>query len=293
MFLSSNSVLWSTLSLLPRQTHRFGNCRRGIPVCCDSNEIVYGNPLMVFVDSWPRESSVLSASVYLWRMRWRWASSFTSNFADTDGASSTGGQLSWDVTHPKRIVCPSTRGGGRSSKSCKVWWTWHRSAEPALICVEIAQGFETGVLSLLRCECNRGWTWQVCSVVLFGWNILRRRGKHPLCIGTQHDTLVCSNTASHEWRRQFKDTCQIHNGQEAVNWGHAATQPYYIIWLLDTKNIYGLSLPSNRETISSYSVEDLKAMVIAHGGSVIGCTGKAHQIEELQKIVRAYLSMEA
>ena len=56
--------------------------------------------------------------------------------------------------------------------------------------------------------------------------------------------------------------------------------------------IKGVSLPSGRETIASCRVEELKGMVIARGGSVTGRNGKALRREELQQIMRAYMSME-
>ncbi|KAL7554211.1 hypothetical protein ACHAWF_017633 [Thalassiosira exigua] len=58
------------------------------------------------------------------------------------------------------------------------------------------------------------------------------------------------------------------------------------------EKINGLSLPANRETIASCRGEELKAMVIARGGSVTGRDGKALRVPELRRIVRAYLSLE-
>jgi len=74
-----------------------------------------------------------------------------------------------------------------------------------------------------------------------------------------------------------------------------ATQPHNLLHNSAARrdNINGLSLPSGRETVSSCRVEELKAMVIARGGGVTGRDGKALRREELQKVVRAYLSMEA
>ena len=59
------------------------------------------------------------------------------------------------------------------------------------------------------------------------------------------------------------------------------------------ESINGLSLPQGRDTVASCKVEELKAIVIARGGGVTGRDGKALNKVQLQKIVRAYLSMEA
>jgi len=58
------------------------------------------------------------------------------------------------------------------------------------------------------------------------------------------------------------------------------------------ESIKGVSLPSGRTTINSCTVDELKAMVIARGGSVTGRDGKAHKQSALRKIVRAWLNLE-
>ena len=57
-------------------------------------------------------------------------------------------------------------------------------------------------------------------------------------------------------------------------------------------SINGLALPKEKKTVRSCIVEELKAMVIARGGVVTARDGRALRKEELQKIVRAYLSMK-
>ena len=73
-----------------------------------------------------------------------------------------------------------------------------------------------------------------------------------------------------------------------------ATSPHNLLQSSTARHsgIMGVSLPSERETITSCRVEELKAIVIARGGNVTGRNGKALYREELQWIVWAYLSME-
>ena len=52
------------------------------------------------------------------------------------------------------------------------------------------------------------------------------------------------------------------------------------------------SFPTDRTTVAYYKVEELKVMVIVQGGNVIGRNGKSLKKTELQKVVRAYLSLE-
>ena len=56
--------------------------------------------------------------------------------------------------------------------------------------------------------------------------------------------------------------------------------------------ISGLSLPEGRGSITDCKVDELKAMVIARGGTVTGRDGKAIKKADLQRIVRAYLFVE-
>ena len=53
-----------------------------------------------------------------------------------------------------------------------------------------------------------------------------------------------------------------------------------------------VALPTSRDTVAEYRVEELKAMITARGGGVTGRNGKAYSKEAMQRIVRAYLSME-
>ena len=53
-----------------------------------------------------------------------------------------------------------------------------------------------------------------------------------------------------------------------------------------------LALPASRASVAECRLEELKAMVIARGGGLTARDGKAHNKEALQRIVRAYLSME-
>ena len=58
------------------------------------------------------------------------------------------------------------------------------------------------------------------------------------------------------------------------------------------ENISGCSLPRDRTTVADCEVEELKAIVVARGGNLTGRDGKSPKKMELQKVVRAYLSLE-
>ena len=56
--------------------------------------------------------------------------------------------------------------------------------------------------------------------------------------------------------------------------------------------IGSLSLPASRATVAEWRLEELKAMIITRRGGMTARDGTAHNKEGLQRIVRAYLSME-
>ena len=58
------------------------------------------------------------------------------------------------------------------------------------------------------------------------------------------------------------------------------------------ETIRSVALPASRDTVAECRVEELKAMITARGGGVTGRDGKAYSKEAMQRIVRAYLSME-
>ena len=108
---------------------------------------------------------------------------------------------------------------------------------------------------------------------------------------------IINSSSTVTWRHMSGDvnpkTCAKFTADERRK--IEATQPHNLLQNLAARrdNINGLSLPSGREIVSSCRVEELKAMVIVRGGDVTGRNDKALQREELQKVVRAYLSMEA
>ena len=58
------------------------------------------------------------------------------------------------------------------------------------------------------------------------------------------------------------------------------------------ETIRSVALRTSRDTVAECRVEELKAMLTARGGGVTGRDGKAYSKEAMQRIVRAYLSME-
>jgi hypothetical protein len=60
----------------------------------------------------------------------------------------------------------------------------------------------------------------------------------------------------------------------------------------ERSQIYGLSLLEGMAIVNNCRVDQLKAMVIAQGGSVTGRDGKSLGKEQLVRIVKAYLALE-
>ena len=71
-------------------------------------------------------------------------------------------------------------------------------------------------------------------------------------------------------------------------------QPYNLLHNLAAprETIRSVALPTSRDTVAECRVEELKAMITTRGGGVTGRDGKAYSKEAMQRIVRAYLSME-
>lgn len=60
----------------------------------------------------------------------------------------------------------------------------------------------------------------------------------------------------------------------------------------DRRDIAGVSFPSGKASISDLNVQELKAMIIARGGSLTDPSGQAHRKEALQKLLEAFMAVE-
>ena len=270
-----------------------GRIRGGsIPVCNDSDEVAYGNKYVVIVDNWGREQYRvidLNAPVteemksrlplfYYYRrhgihvIHW-WAAVMGCDISEKgSGIAHVGPRAfiaalrSFDDKPPQRL-------------------TVHGFAS-ALLKSAPQRCSELHSVSRIASEMRRVARWftvvgtyydQDANVRSVSGDVVQTASS----VGRRHSVGDLNPKTKAEYSRDERlqiDTVQPHN----LAHNSAARR----------ETINGLSLPSDRNTVAQCRPEELKAMIIARGGNVTGKDGRALTIPQLQRTVRAYLSME-
>ena len=269
-----------------------GRHDRGVPVCCDSDEVGYGNKLVVIVDDWGRgkyrvidldtavtERMRNSLPLFYYYHRYGlvvihwWAAIMGCDISENaSGIAHVGPKVffealrSFDDKPPGRLTAPS---------------------------------FATALLSNAQQRCREMYSRSRISTEL------RRVARWFTVGGTYYDPdanvrsisgamvqAASSTSCRHMAGDLNSKTMEEHSRDERSQID--AVQPHNLIHnsAARRETINGLSLPSARATVAECRPDELKAMIVARGGGVTGKDGKALNKEQLQRMVRAYLSVE-
>ena len=263
-----------------------------VPVCRDSDEIAYGNRYVVFIDNWHREQfRVVDLNVpataemetklpLFWYYR-RYGFRIIHWWAAIMGC---------DISEKESGVADAGRGAFINTL---------RSFDDDDSGELNPRSFATKVREFARPQCRLSYS--VGSIT----RELERVARWFAVGGTFYDEAgnVRSvdggivRAASPMTRRHMRGDLNPKTVSEFTSDEKrkiAAIQPHNLLHnsAARRENISGCSLPRDRTTVADCKVEELKAMVVARGGNVTGRDGKSLKKMELQKVVRAYLSLE-
>jgi len=264
----------------------------GIPVCNDSDELAYGNRLVVIVDNWGREEYRLvdlDASV-------------------TEETKSSLPLFYYFRRYGMHIIhwWAAIMGCDISEKASGIVYAGPDAFFAALCGFDnkpshtlTPKSFATAFHEHVEKRCRDSYSIQFIT------NEMRRVARWYTTGGTYYDehanvrsvSGAIVQAASPTSRRHMIGDLNPKTMEEYTPDERSqidAVQPHNLIHnsAARRETINGMSLPPDKTTVAECRPEELKTMIVARGGNVTSKEGRALTVPELQRQVRAYLSME-